>query len=307
MKLTEADVKEIREAAESGDETAKAALAVLPKDTEPESGKAEVVEDVKVGTENTQKTEEKTEVKTEEKKVDQTQEKPELSKRETVHPAVRRIEREKREMRRIIDEQNARLEALSKKFDEAQPRKAKESEADVLNKLLADPEGYLRERDKRLIEQMQTQSIAEQKRISLEMARTHMERENALKIIGSIEGYDDKRDADAMLTATAEYLNDVYDTDRYDEDEVQQMWIANPGNLAPVMRKAWNKSRQLSDEAKSDKRAATSTAAGSGKTPSGKTPSLTDLNAKLAQANSKGDKKAQDEIMGQIATMLGEK
>ena len=302
--VTERDREEIRKAAEAGDETAKAALAALPKEPAPEPEKAEPVKDVKVGT-----VEEKPEEKTPEEKpqVDQTQEKPEPRERERKHPAALRIDREKREMRRMLDTQQKQIEALLKKFEEASPRKPEEPEADELNKLLANPRQYLAERDKNLLESFQKRSSAEQQRLAQEMARKHVERENALKTISSIEGYDDERDSDQLLQLTAEYLNDVYDTNRYDAEEVEQLWVESPGSLAPVMRKAWKKARALDEKAKSDKKAASAAPSEAGKSGGRGAPSIGSLNQQLAQANEKGDRKLANEIVGKIAELLGEK
>lgn len=308
--VTERDREEMRLAAASGDEVAKAALAALPQESAPEPEKAEPVKDVKVGTEEKPKEEVKAETpepKPEAPKVDQPQEKPESRQRERVHPAVRRLDREKRELQRALQKQQEDLAALRKAVEESRTPATKETEADELNRLLSDPGKYLAERDKRLVENMRKQMLDEQRRNVQEMARNQVERENALKIINSIEGYDDKRDSDDMLSVTAEYLNEVYDTDRYDEEEVAQLWRETPGVLAPVMRKAWLKSRRLDEKVKSDKKAASAAPTETGKTPGGVRPSLADLNAQLAKAVDRSDKKAVDEIMAKIAEELGEK
>lgn len=309
--LTETDMQEFRQAAEAGDETAKAALAAIGEAKPPESEKAKPEEKPKDGTEAPKAEEtpksDVSDAKTE-PKVDQAQEPPETKPRERfppTHPAVRRIEREKRELRQIVEKQQKQLEALTKRFEETPSPKPKETEEDELNRLLSNPRGYFDERDKRIVEMAKKMATEEVTKNSQEMARRMVERETALKIINNIDGYDDRRDSDDMIRATAEYLNDVYDTDRYDEEEVVLMWQTTPGLVAPVMRKAWNKRRALSDGAKSDKKAATTPASEKGKPTGGRTPNLEDLNAQLAKAMDKGDKKAQDDIMSKIADVLG--
>ena len=309
MVITEADIKEIRQAAESGDETAKAALAALPRDADPESGKSVPEEKTKVGTEagssvSTAKPAETQETRT---TVDQAQEKPEPRQRERLHPAVRRIERDKRDLQRRVDEQSRQIQELLARFEEAKTPKPVESEADDLNRLLANPRGYLDERDKRIIEMARKQMSDENRRQLEETAKRTLESQNALKTLSEIEGYDDNRDAKQMVEITAKYLNDVEDTDQYDAEEVVQMFKENPGRLARIMKRAWGKAHALSDSAKADKRAATATSTETGKPSGGKTPTPESLNAELAQAMSRGDKKAQDEIMGKIAEFLGEK
>lgn len=307
--ITEADRQEIRQLAESGDDAAKAALAALAKDAPPES-ETSVPKESEVGTEEKPKeTPEEKPAESEEKpKVDQAQEKPDDQKRERIHPAQRRIDRDKREMAlrmQRMEQQNAEL--LKALQELKTPRSTEKTETDDLNKLLADPNAYLAERDKRVLEQARKFFSEESKKTTEQAIRKQIENDKALKIIDSIDGYDDRRDSDKILRMTADYLNDVYGTSDYDEEEIENMLLDQPAKMASVMKKAWDKSRALSDQAKADKKAATAAPAGTGKAGSSKAPSLTDLNAELAKANNRGDRKAADEILGKIAEQLGEK
>lgn len=264
-------VSRLQESAASGDEGAKALLAEIGQPEQP--AKPAPAEEGKDGSNPPQTADKPAEAVDGE--VDRGRDRSGTGERRpTKLDTIRELRSKLRELKGSASEVPAlkqQVQQLMEKLNSLQNGQGKPpSDSDSLTELLAKPDEFLTNREKRLKQEIE--GLIDKKLGDLpNVFERRAERAEAIKVIEGIKGFDRDQDEDELL-------------DLMEEHGLDELAKTQPLKAARLAKKLWEERNNLPPETMADKRAATATAAGGTKPGIGKKPTLQDLNEKAKSA-----------------------